>query len=316
MNTLRKYSTRQFTQTTILLNLKWKLMFLVGWIWFRLMWILFPLRAILRPVRNFVVASEEYAHCHHSFRRSKQAGRLSDSVVRQYASEQSEIGQSLLSRLKPKRWTVSLKDFDRNWSELVVSQRSALSIYRALTEYGNSVERIANIGSRMDVISSFNAEQFPDKKFISVDFQQNLSEINSFMMQRANWSFMSGYPLALLEQDRLRADMYVFQGTSVLINNAELNQYLDHICGHAKLIYFGEPWYAKLLSPNLFSVTMPEDVPPENPYCGGRFGNYHHNYIAKLEARDFEIVSSEMCDGDGRGFYFLKLLARKRNASV
>jgi hypothetical protein len=136
-----------------------------------------------------------------------------------------------------------------------------------------------------------------------------LAEHNSLLPQQKNWQFRSGYPLDLIRAGRANADMYFCVSTSVLMNNKELNCYLDAMATCAKAIAFCEGWWAELERPKP-GVTPPEDVPKEEPYCGGAYATYHHNYIAKLEERGFQIQLSQIVP-ENEAFHYLQIFAQR-----
>jgi hypothetical protein len=158
---------------------------------------------------------------------------------------------------------------------LTLSQERYLSkIERLIESYG--LRSAANIGARVDHFCARLSKRFPSVEFYSLDFQPNLQLHNSDLVQSQNWHFRSGYPLRLIES--VRADLYFFVSTSVLMNNVELNAYLDAM-SHAQALAFCEGWWpsAERLD---FRVRRPESIPGEEPYCGGEYSNYHHNYVA------------------------------------
>jgi hypothetical protein len=59
-------------------------------------------------------------------------------------------------------------------------------------------------------------------------------------------------------------------------------------------------------------IVPPEEVPRERPYCGGEYANYHHNYIAKLEARGFDLELSQIVAKELQ-FHYLQILAIRNN---
>ena len=172
------------------------------------------------------------------------------------------------------------------------------------------IRTAANIGARVDIYCAYLAHKFPQTEFFSLDFQPNLALHNSPFPQSPNWQFKTGYPLQLIRDGAVKADLYFFVSASVLMNNTELNAYLDEISKHASAIAFCEGWWPRAETLT-FRVERPEQIPKENPYCGGDYANYHHNYIAKLEERGYRI---ELCRivPESTSYHYLQLFAVKR----
>ena len=197
-------------------------------------------------------------------------------------------------------------DYQQRSKAITASQERFLSKLEGfIREHG--IKSAANIGARVDHYCAHLAPLFPEVQFYSVDFQPNLAHHNSLFPRGDNWHFRSGYPLQLVRDGTVNAELYFFISTSVLMNNAELNQYLDTMSNHARAFAFCEGWSppAERLD---FRVRRPETVPEEKPYCGGRWATYHHNYIAKLERRGYRTTFSGITP-DGPGYHCLQLFA-------
>jgi hypothetical protein len=204
--------------------------------------------------------------------------------------------------------TVTADFSSRSKGGLTLAQHEFLSALAQMIR-DHKIASAANIGARVDHFSAELAARFPAVQFYSVDFQGNLALHNSLLPQRDNWHFRSGYPLHLIRDGTVRADLYFFVSTSVLMNNAEINAYLDAMTGHARVLAFCEGWWPSAERLDL-RVRRPETIPEEEPYCGGEYANYHHNYIAKLRRRGYRIASSEIVP-EGAGYHYLQLFAAR-----
>jgi hypothetical protein len=190
----------------------------------------------------------------------------------------------------------------------------SLGQMRYLADIENVYRRLgltsaANIGARVDFYSAYLAHRFQDGQFTSIDFQPNLALHNSAFPQSPNWTFKTGYALPMLESGEVKAEMYFFISTATLFNNQEFNRFFDLIATHAKAIAFCEPWGPHPTWLPL-GIVKPEHVPIENPYCGGLYACYHHNYLKKLEARGFRIEISRIVM-DGLEYHHLHVIASK-----
>lgn len=186
-------------------------------------------------------------------------------------------------------------------------QQGALLLSQTLTALRGHVGTVANIGARVDISSGGLAPLFPEVKFVSVDFQDNLASVNSILGRRDNWEFKSGYPLQLLEKGDVHADLVFFSSVTPLMTDSELNEYLDVFARSVVVVVFNEPWFPMTFFPGFFR--RPEKIPNGKPYLGGPFYNYHHNYIAKLLARGFKITMSQIVENKPNRCFMLQIVA-------
>ncbi len=101
--------------------------------------------------------------------------------------------------------------------------------------------------------------------------------------------------------------------TSVLFNASELDAYIQAFDeANVSAIVLNEPWWP--VGPLL---KRPESVAPENPYCSGVFGHYHHNYIAGLTKWGYQLIKSTLEPTNEDGIWCLQLLAvKEQNGSA
>lgn len=244
--------------------------------------------------------SSEFWENYRTFTARKQNGPLTPARIAEVTAHQLPEDQSYIERSKE-----SITD------GLTNSRFTFAYLLADLLRRRPEIRSVANVGARTDLWSAYLAPRFPQVQFASVDFQPNLALHNSLLPQAPNWTFRPGYILDLLK-DGFRADLYFSISTTVLMNNGELNAYLDAI-GHAKAIAFCEGWWPRadsLIDYLLPRIIPPEEVPQENPYCSGAYANYHHNYIAKLEQRGFRVSHAQIVSYSD-AFHYLQLIAER-----
>jgi hypothetical protein len=235
---------------------------------------------------------------------NKQAGALTDEQVSEIASHQTaKVGKTALARSKIAITDETIKKPVAN------QQKGAALLLRVLQEH-RDIKSVANIGARVDVVSSYLAGRFPSVTFTSVDFQPDLRSHNCHLPKHPNWNFKSGYALRLIEKGEIRPDTVFMTSTSVLFNNRELDAYFKvfHDAG-VRYVILNEPWWQNVKT--IGRIVMPENVPVDDPYCAGAHGNYHHNYPAKLARAGYEVLSSELIPAYDRGCLLLQIVARQ-----
>jgi hypothetical protein len=242
-----------------------------------------------------------------TFERAKKAGRLSPEKITELTRAQmTKVGKD-----GDRRSALVITDAVINGpaSRLSMQQKGAALLAGVLDEHPD-LRTIANIGARVDVTSSYLARRFPDRMFISVDLQPNLREHNARLPQSPNWIFVTGYALDLIERGEVRADAVFMTSTSVLFNSAELDAYLRAM-GDAgvRAIVLNEPWWP---APRLM---RPEEIDPDDPLCAGWYGNYHHNYPAKLTRAGYMTFASKIVIGDwNSGYAAIQIFAKHGKA--
>lgn len=238
--------------------------------------------------------------------KQRQRGPLTAAEVKEMVAVQELEESSMESRSKEMDVTTPI---DAERAEKLQSRYRFAYLLQEFLKANPDIKSVANIGARVDFYSAYLAPRFPNVEFHTVDFQTGLKHHNSLLPQSSNWTFDSGYPLDLIKSGAVKTDMYFSVSCSVLMNNKELNVCLDAMATHAKAIAFCEGWWAKVETRDN-RIIPPEDIPKERPYCGGAYGNYHHNYIAKLEERGYKIVQSQIVP-ENDAFHYLQLIARR-----
>jgi hypothetical protein len=238
--------------------------------------------------------------------KQRQRGPMTPSEVKKMIQQQeAETGTM---EVRSKEMDV-LTDITEANADLLDARYRFAFLLQEFLKKNPQVGSVANIGARVDFYSAYLARRFPSVNFHSVDFQSNLKVHNSLLPQSVNWTFVDGYPLESIRSGAVKADMYFCVSCSVLMNNTELNAYLDAMATHAKAIAFCEGWWAKIETINN-RIIPPEDVPKERPYCGGAYASYHHNYIAKLEERGFSVELSQIVP-QNEAFHYLQIIAKR-----
>jgi len=180
-----------------------------------------------------------------------------------------------------------------------------------LKKYHSEIKSIVNIGSGLDLIFGYLAPKYPDLNFTSLDFGQKLKEYNSVFPERENWNFVSGYALDLLRSGNLKADVYLTSSTSVRFNNKEMDLYIDEFVKYSKFVVINEGWWFQYGLKFPFPIVRPEEIPEDNSLIHGLYGDYHHNYIKKLEDRGFRIILSQIRDGSR--YFAMQIIAENMN---
>jgi hypothetical protein len=184
---------------------------------------------------------------------------------------------------------------DRN--KVMVYQKGALLLYEVLKSNlsytDKEIHTVANVGARVDIVSSYLAKKYPAINFISIDFNENLKEINATLPQSKNWTFINGYALDIFKEKRVIPDVVFFSSTSVMINQKELDEYFKSFSNSAKYVVFNEPWWIPV-DKFMLRVPIPEKI--EDSLIGGCFRmgyiNYLHNYHRVMEKYGYSVVKS------------------------
>lgn len=244
------------------------------------------------------------------FSQNKQNGPLSKERIDQITKWQVNAVNDSNAQLRSEA-LITDEILDQPREGLTMQNKGTRLLYDALNKFQDNIKTVANIGSRVDTTLTYLAPKFPDIHFTSVDFQPNLKELNRYLPQFENRSYLSGYALNLMREEKLKSDLVFMTSTSVLFNNKELNAFFDEFSRSVKFVVLNEPWWPKVKSLNFLKIVKPENIPPETPYCAGVYSNYHHNYIHKLESRGYEIISSEIVLSKGI-YSALQIVAKKR----
>jgi hypothetical protein len=192
-------------------------------------------------------------------------------------------------------------------------QKAGLVCHDLLTAHPDQISSMANVGARVDIVSSFLAPRFPEVQFCSVDLQPELAKHNSLLPPSPNWSFLSGYALELFESGQLAADLVVFSSTACLFGHRELAAYCKAMAKRTKFVVINEPWEHAHKQINPLRLLLPEEMDPEAPLMAGSYNYYLHNYPHHLQQAGFEVLESQISAPRGAKGFFLTLVARNRN---
>jgi len=239
--------------------------------------------------------------------KEKQGGPLSKERIKELTDFQ--IQQTIDAKQRAQS-AIKEEDKKKSLKKQHMQHKGAFFLELVLNKFGSEINSVVNIGSRVDIVSAYLASKFPKIIFTSVDFQPNLEENNKYFSNSGNWKFMSGYALDLLKQGKLTGDLFFTTSTSVRFNNKELDEYLDEFAKKSKFVVLNEGWWFSNDTKNPFNITRPEEIPIDDPFCAGKYGDYHHNYIKKLVDRSFEILSSEILPG--YSFFTLQIVAKNK----
>lgn len=239
--------------------------------------------------------------------KARSEGRLSDAEI-------AAIGQSESTRMEDPLYRQRLLSFqitgDLSPEKASSYQQAALLCLPLLQDKTLGIRSMANVGTRIDIVSSYLAPRFPDVSFVSMDLPSNLADINRDLPQSPNWTFASGYALDLFERQVVTADLVLFSYTCEVIRNKELHQYFAALSKFAKYIVLNEQWWPLHKPASLVRVIRPEDIDPDRSLIAGKPGAYHHNYPAILARHGFEVISSDIVEVYGREFWGLHTVAK------
>lgn len=249
----------------------------------------------------------EFMDNYRRFTANKQRGPLTPEQVLLITKDQAYVDANYADRSK--ELDVSRDITPENVPTLSSRQKFAFILQQYVESDSRRISRAANIGARVDFYSAYLASRFPNIEFMSVGFQPRLALHNSLLPQSPNWRFLTGYWLDLMRSGVLRADLYFSVSTTVLMNNRQLNTYLDELAKHATALAFCEGWWPRA-NTLVQRIIRPEEVPKERPYCSGAYANYHHNYIKKLQERGFEIKLSQIVP-EADNYHYLQILAAR-----
>ena len=178
---------------------------------------------------------------------------------------------------------------------------TARELMRLLNEY-KSLDIVAHVGARVDVVTSYVAPKYPDRTFISIDLQRNLADHNRLLPPSPNWKIMPGYIIDLLERGEIAPKLMVLAFTSCKMTEREFEN-MVRLAPSVKS-YLLIPSY--LADPSRFRLTLakPENLSqsyancmrvmdPDLPHPG-----FQHNYHSILERNGFRIMKSEIRSAD------------------
>jgi hypothetical protein len=227
-------------------------------------------------------------------RRNSQGGPLSPDTVEKYRWFQDQkVTERYVQKYIDDYGVVGPSVFLSAIENLTMQQQGARLLFDTLSTLREPKLSIANIGARLDTTSASLARLFPNHSFVSVDFQENLAELNRLALgDRRNWTFKTGYALDLIRASEVSADVFFATSTTVLFNNLELDAYLNEITRISRVVVLNEPWASPTFFPG--PLIKPEKIAKGRPFLGGTFNFYHHNYVAKFVERGWKIAVSRI----------------------
>ncbi len=171
-----------------------------------------------------------------------------------------------------------------------------------LLDADKSLDVIAHVGARVDVVTSYVAPKYPDRTFISNDLQLNLAEHNRLLPASPNWKIVPGYIIDRLERKEIAPKLMVLAFTSCKMTEREFDNMVQ--LAPSVKTYLLIPSY--LADPSSFRLTLPKPenlsrsyancmrvMDPDLPHPG-----FQHNYHAILQRHGFRIVRSEIQQAD------------------
>jgi hypothetical protein len=163
----------------------------------------------------------------------------------------------------------------------------------------SSVKSMVNIGCRTDFISCYFADRYPKKTFLSVDVG-DVNHMNSYLPQRKNWQFLSGYAYHLFEAGSIQHDLVLFSCTMNCFRKKEIQAYLKIMKTTVDYIVINEPIHVPITPLRPLTLITPLEIPLNETYLGGScihgiFG-YIHNYIGLFQQAGYDIMYCKLMD--------------------
>jgi hypothetical protein len=220
-------------------------------------------------------------------------GRLTSQEVAEITQYQIDrVGEDHALRTEQQQLSSDLVQ-----SPKMVYQHAAKLCKQVLDDPTIKINSLANIGARVDIVSSYLAANYPKIQFTSVDFQPDLDKHNQLLPQSSNWSFLSGYALDLFENGQLKCDLALFSSTVILFRYQELMDYLKVMKSiGVKALVFNDAWW---------HPSSPETLDPKKVYVAGPHSTYHYNLPAILSEFGYETKLSQFVDCQEMNLYQL-----------
>jgi hypothetical protein len=249
-------------------------------------------------------------------RKNLRLGRLPDTTVAAFTQSNNKRVDGTTARKLRHQAVDDEKLSDPRRYGMV--QMGALLLRSILEQNAEKLRSAVNIGARIDPTFSYMAQRFPSMSFTSIDMQDTLGETNTGLAKPANWKFVNGYALAMLEDTDFRADLVYMTSTSPKFNAAEMRRYLAALKSRGvKILVFNEPWWIFPLGFDALTLPLPETVDPDGARLGGFLADYHHNYPVLLEQAGYVPVLMRMMSGgvsSGGGYHHLQVVAVDKDA--
>lgn len=220
-------------------------------------------------------------------------GRLSQQEISEITQYQVDrVGQDFKLRTES-----HLIQADTLKQPSKVYQHAAKLCQQVLDDKSIQIKSMANVGARVDIVNSYLAQNYSNCQFYSVDFQPDLDKHNSLLPQSRNWQFLSGYALDLIDEGKLKADLFLFSSTVILFRHQELIQYLTALKNSGcKALVFNDAWWY----PN-----SPERLSTDKGYIAGPHCTYHYNLPKIVEKFGYHAQVSQFVDCENMSLYQL-----------
>lgn len=269
--------------------------------------------SIVDSFDNYMAEAYDYWRNSQEFRekRHSQAGLSEKDIVGllTFSSESEFVG-----RIDPQSLHIQKNRFDVADADRYFKESGTKLVYETLKS-DPEIRSLLNIGGRIDPTLYFTANEFPDRKFLSFDFQHNLRAQNllAYGQLPSNLHFGSGYALEALRQG-LSADAAFFMATSVLFTARELEEYASLFARNGfKKIIVSEGWATPIEGYDCGTIIRPEENDPKKPYLGGTVLNAHHNYVDIFREAGYEIERSSIIDSHFGDWYNIVQVVATRN---
>ena len=201
---------------------------------------------------------------------------------------------------KVKRWKINDNNLYREKNCYLTVTREFIKLIK---DYNYLYpKRVVNVGARVDVISSYLAKKFLKIDFVSLDFQNDLKNINSSLPQSPNWYFKSGYILDILDKDFL-IDGIIMNMTACKMTPKEFQNFLK-ISKKKKIKFFilNEPFKPNIFRKNKFFLNSPDDIDMNETAIGSKellnpslyTYHYYHNYLKCFTKFGYKVIKSKV----------------------
>ena len=169
-------------------------------------------KSLLAYITNdYQVKKKQVRDDYRFYLKHKDKDQLSKRVVDQYSDDSLKGYGDLI--------------YDKGGKTYEEQQRGLIlpTLYKAIEEVG-SAKTICEIGTANGDIISYVAEKYPENNFLGVDFSVKTAEFKHHNTK--NLEFIKGYPLELIEENKLKFDLAFFSSTLLVFNPKELSRYL------------------------------------------------------------------------------------------
>jgi hypothetical protein len=222
------------------------------------------------------------------------------ALVMAARSPGAKLSEGEIARLRRYMLDVQDRELRRDYFISTPIERTfqglLLPIIELVLNSDSAIKTVANVGASYAHVDNLLAQRYPSIDFIGVDFAANLAEYNS-EFNRENLKFESGYAMEMLEQGRLKADVFFFGNAAYEIKNLEIRRYFELFrSSGAKYVVLNEPIYplpgGAIVDPMSVSVEESKPVYSHQGIGVSRHGPLGrvHNYKGMLEEAGFEVI--------------------------